>query len=1493
MFTDFFIKTSTFATALQPEFIINLINVTIMKKILLTLLLMMAAMAASAFDQGDFQYVVTSDSTVTLNGFKTSYTGSSTTLYIPGYTYDASTQKYYRVTKIAWGAFNPNIRTSFATQLRAITRVEIRPGVEELDAAVFYNCTSLNTVFLPSSIKKMGAYAFGACPIIIINMAAEVMPTFVDNLTFSEMGTVSGTRYFTCATPDGKTAADAVSHITSNFTTQWSHTAADFHSHVIGKSSEGTLCDVYLNVVTPVKASNPYQYYGKVKLLGANPSASNTSKTLKFSYNENMTFSNDYGNYYVTAIDKSFRYRATGLKVLDLSQTSKMETIESQALYGCTALTTANITAQTIGASAFYNCTGLTSLTLSERVKTLEGFAFAYTGMSTVTIPASLTSYGIGTFAYCSNLTKFNVASGNTYFATDSNTPNCLYNYSKTILHQMGAGTNPIPGALSAYMPNTLTTISTYAMAGTRLYTVDVPYGVKSIYPYAFSGMPNVQTIRIPSSVTTVWNNTFGGISSTTFKHLYINLNTIPSAMQTGSAFYGMASGVTLHVPLWRTGYYKGGSWWSGGWSSKFTGGVVEDAYDFTYTTFATGSYYDFILYYTVSSTSSYTDTKVQSAAANGQLTVVKATLGASGYFGGVINFPNTTEHRGKTYITTEVQREVFRNMTRIYKVTGGAGIKKIGALAFAGLTGCSGGFNIPYPVEFGDSALYNCKTPTITLGDRLQRIGQEAFRQTNITQLIMPNTVNYIGSRFVAGSSNLDTLRLSPNITNIPYQGLAGVNALYIVLPYGVKSIGSYAFVSDKFSIDDGETVAEIGGSNIVVIPSSVTSIDPNAFSCARHLEQIFLNCPYGVFTSVKSNWRRRMDLNASNAYDWSGHKLYVPVGQVQQYRNDPGIAAAWNEYSDVSAGAFDFTTGNDFMTTMYRMTVVNPTTKTAKYVYNWGTGSASINAVNSKTDHLTGITYTMVEIGDSCWANPNTVYKSVNFSVSSTITRIGAYAFQNCMGLNTEVSVPESVTEIGKNAFYGCTSLPSVFLNRSSGTTAVYPNLFSSSQQTILYVPLNRFYNIATQTVNWLANSASNRRLLPYVKPTTEWSAISVPVSDNILLPASGEFYYASSFNTGNYSLGKTQLSNSRGIRGGEGMLMKGTVGAIYRFRRNDAVSSYGYDSPTTNYLKGVTGANSKTLTYSSSGPYYYTFDGQKFNRVNSSATVYSGEAYVQLVSSYSNVYINSDITTYNLWINGIQVTEENCSNLKVINGVSGTTVSYSPTTNTLTLSGATITTTDAVPISCNISGLTIKVIGTNNVTVTTNNHIALQVMQNTTITGTGTLNASSAVTSGCMVYTGKTLTINGGVKVKFTGKIYGIYGYSSTSRLIISGASTKLTANGTTSGSYYQLPTTMNDGLAITSPTGAYFNNGTVIYGNSVAKNIDVVISKPAVTRGDVDGSGTVNISDVTSLIDYLLSGNASGINVSAADTDQSGSVNISDVTTLIDFLLAGHW
>ena len=58
-----------------------------------------------------------------------------------------------------------------------------------------------------------------------------------------------------------------------------------------------------------------------------------------------------------------------------------------------------------------------------------------------------------------------------------------------------------------------------------------------------------------------------------------------------------------------------------------------------------------------------------------------------------------------------------------------------------------------------------------------------------------------------------------------------------------------------------------------------------------------------------------------------------------------------------------------------------------------------------------------------------------------------------------------------------------------------------------------------------------------------------------------------------------------------------------------------------------------------------------------------------------------------------------------------------------------------------------------------------------------------------------------------------------------------------------------------------------------------------------RGDVNGDGSVNISDVTALIDLLLGGGT--ISNPVADCNQDGSVNISDVTALIDYLLSNHW
>ena len=83
--------------------------------------------------------------------------------------------------------------------------------------------------------------------------------------------------------------------------------------------------------------------------------------------------------------------------------------------------------------------------------------------------------------------------------------------------------------------------------------------------------------------------------------------------------------------------------------------------------------------------------------------------------------------------------------------------------------------------------------------------------------------------------------------------------------------------------------------------------------------------------------------------------------------------------------------------------------------------------------------------------------------------------------------------------------------------------------------------------------------------------------------------------------------------------------------------------------------------------------------------------------------------------------------------------------------------------------------------------------------------------------------------------------------------------------------------------TDKTYAHIDGGPSNPGYFTAKN--------ASQRGDVNGDGSVNISDVTTLIDLLLGGGS--ISNPAADCNQDSSVNISDVTSLIDYLLSGSW
>ena len=74
-----------------------------------------------------------------------------------------------------------------------------------------------------------------------------------------------------------------------------------------------------------------------------------------------------------------------------------------------------------------------------------------------------------------------------------------------------------------------------------------------------------------------------------------------------------------------------------------------------------------------------------------------------------------------------------------------------------------------------------------------------------------------------------------------------------------------------------------------------------------------------------------------------------------------------------------------------------------------------------------------------------------------------------------------------------------------------------------------------------------------------------------------------------------------------------------------------------------------------------------------------------------------------------------------------------------------------------------------------------------------------------------------------------------------------------------------------------------------GDDVA--IDNVQLADQALRGDINGDGTVNVADVTPLVDFLLYGTP--IPNPDGDCNMDGNINVTDVAELIDYLLNGTW
>jgi len=204
--------------------------------------------------------------------------------------------------------------------------------------------------------------------------------------------------------------------------------------------------------------------------------------------------------------------------------------IEHHAFYGCTGLTSVTIPSSvtSIGGGAFYRCTGLTNITIPASVTSIGDSAFfGCTGLTSITIPAGVSSIENSTFYGCTGLTSVTIPSSVTSIG--------------------GYAFYDCTGLTSAIIPAGVQFIGNRAFEGCwNLSGITIPANVISIGEYAFSGCSFLTSVTIPAGVTYIGTSPFSNCRNLT--SITVDANNQKYASE-NSILYNKAKTTLIQAP--------------------------------------------------------------------------------------------------------------------------------------------------------------------------------------------------------------------------------------------------------------------------------------------------------------------------------------------------------------------------------------------------------------------------------------------------------------------------------------------------------------------------------------------------------------------------------------------------------------------------------------------------------------------------------------------------------------------------------------------------------------------------------------------------------------------------------------------------------------------------------------------------------------------------------------------------------------------------------